>query len=178
MIYLYHFTSKKNWEKIKKSGKIIPRTKIQWAYNPEDFTEKTRLLCTAKHYTVGFPEPFHKGWVGYGLWGEIFRLIKTEILLKIKIPKNSNGFVREHALCSPKGMKDKYGIDLYFLAYNKKISVHDQRIKESLAAYWNSAVSIKNYKNNFIVPEIWIPEVIKSKDFEEINFQKGFTQFS
>ena len=172
MNYFYHFTSKKNWGKIKNSGKITPRTIIQWVYNPEDFTKKTRLLCVHKHYTVGFPEPFHKGWVEYGLWNEIFRLIKAEVLLKIRIPKNSKGFVREHSLCSPKGIKERYGTDIYFLAYNKKISVHDQRIKESLISYWNSAEALNKYKNNFKVPEIWIPEDIPLKDIREINFQR------
>ncbi len=78
------------------------------------------------------------------------------------MPNDSKGFVREHALCSPKGMKDKYGEDIYFLGYSKKISVNDSRIKDSLIAYWNSAVPLREYKN-FIVPEMWIPEEVLLK---------------
>ena len=158
-----------------KLGKLIPGTTIESArkgFNPNDFTEKTKLVCRAKRYTVGFPEPYHKGWVGYGLWDELFRLIKCEVLLRIKIPKNSKGFVREPVFCSPKAMKEKYGKDVYFLGYSKKIDVHDPRIKESLIEYWNSVVPLSEYQENFKVPEIWIPEEIPFSNIEEIPFRR------
>lgn len=170
MRYIYHFTSKESWEKIKQSKKLLPQTVIEWVYNKKHFTEKTLSICKAEKYTVGFPKPFHKGWREYGLWDELFRLIKCEVLLKIKIPENSEGFVREHSLCSPKGIKEKYKEDLYFLAYSGKISFEDPRIKESLIAYWNSAIRLSEYKGNFKVPEIWTPEQIPLKDIEEIPF--------
>ena len=67
----------------------MPRTTIQWVYNPQDFTSKAKSICPFKKYTVGFPSIRHSGWVEYGLWDEIFRLIKCEVLLKIKIPENA-----------------------------------------------------------------------------------------
>ena len=172
MEYIYHYTSKENWKKIRKIGKLIPRTTIQWVYSPQDFTSRAKSICPFKKYTVGFPSIRHSGWVEYGLWDEIFRLIKCEVLLKIKIPENSKGFIREHIFCSPKGMKDKYDEDVYNLGYSGKISVNDSRIKKSLIAYWNSAVPISKYENNFIAPEIWIPEEIPLASIEEIPFQK------
>jgi len=171
MKYMYHFTSKDNWDNIKKSRKLLPQSIIESDYNKKDFSKKTKSICIERKYTVGFPKPFHKGWIEYGLWDEIFRLIKCEILLKIKIPKNSNGFVREHKLCSPKGMKEKYGKDIYFLIYSGKINVEDKRIKESLINYWNSAISLDEYKDNFIVPEIWVPEEIHLKDIKKMPFK-------
>ena len=171
MKYFYHYTSKENWNKVQKSKVLLPRTKI---YNTHKkyFSNKTKSIVKFKKYTVGFPEIRHKGWVEYGLWDEIFRLIKCEILLKIKIPNNSKGFVREHLFCSPKGMQQKYGEDVYHLGYSKKISVKDPRIVESLVEYWNAVIPLHEYKNNFIVPEIWIPEKIPLKNIEEIPFRK------
>ena len=172
MKYIYHFTSKDAWDKIKQSKKLLPQTIIEWVYDKKSFTKKTLSICKAEKYTVGFPKPFHKGWLKYGLWDEIFRLIKCDVLLKIRIPENSKGFVREHSLCSPKGMKEKYGEDLYFLTYSGKISFEDTRIKETLIAYRNSAVRLSEYKENFEVPEIWIPEQIPLKYIEEVPFRR------
>jgi len=172
---MYHFTSKKKWNNITRIGKLTPGTIIESfrkGYNPQCFTEKTKLVCRAKRYTVGFPEPYHKGWVKYGLWDELFRLIECEVLLKLKIPENTKGFVREHAFCSPKAMKEKYGEDIYFLAYRRKIDVRDPRIQESLINYLNSVVPLREYEENYIVPEIWIPEEISLSNIEEIPFQR------
>ncbi len=77
---MYHFTSEENWNEIKQLGKILPLTTIQWVYNPNDFTNKTRSICSARRYIVGLPEPHHKGWIEYGLWDEIFRLIACKVL--------------------------------------------------------------------------------------------------
>ncbi|MBL7147359.1 MAG: hypothetical protein ISS82_00860 [Nanoarchaeota archaeon] len=170
MQYMYHFTSKENWKKIQTSGKLIPKTTIEWVYESKDFTERTKSICPQRKYTVGFPEPCHKGWVEYGVWDEIFRLIKAEVILKIKLPENSKGFVREHVSITPKRMKEKYGEDVYFQAYSGKIPVRDPKIKESLVKYYNSAVPLAKYKGNFIVPEIWIPEEIPLENIEQIPF--------
>ena len=168
MRYMYHFTSKENWKKIQTFGKLIPKTIIEWTHQPKDFTKHTKSICSKKIYTVGFPRVRHAGWVKSGLWKEIFRLIKAEVLLKIKLPINSKGFVREHFFASPKGMKEKYGENIYFLAYSKKISVHDSRIGDSLFKYYNSAIPLTKYKSKFIVPEIWIPEEIPLKDIKKV----------
>ena len=69
-------------------------------------------------------------------------------------------------------MKEKYGEDLYFLTYSGKISFEDTRIKETLIAYRNSAVRLSEYKENFEVPEIWIPEQIPLKYIEEVPFRR------
>lgn len=172
MQYFYHFTSNKNWNQIKISKKLIPKKTIEWVYSPNKFKSITKKICSSKTYTVGLPEPEHKGWIEYGDLDEIFRLIRCEVLLKIKIPKNSKGFVREHVFCSPKGMKEKYKEDVYFLGYAGKISVNDHRIMKSLQKYWNSAVPITKYNNDFKVPEIWIPEEISISDIEKIPFDK------
>ena len=172
MKHIYHFTSKENWKKIKKIGKLIPRTTVEWVYSSQVFTSRVKSICAFKKYTVGFPSVRHEGWVEYGLYDEMFRLIKCEVLLKVKIPENSKGFFREHVFCSPKGMKNRYGEDIYNFGYSGKISVYDSRIKESLIAYWNSAFPISKYKNNFIVPEIWIPEEIHLANIEELPFKK------
>ena len=130
MQHFYHYTSKENWDKIQKFKTLLTLTKV---YNIQKkyFSERTKSIVKVKEYTVGFPEIRHKGWVEYGLWDEIFRLIKCEVLLKIKIPDNLKGFVREHLFCSPKGMQQKYGEGVYHLGYSRKISTMDSRIIES-----------------------------------------------
>ena len=170
MKYFYHYTSKENWNKIQKSKVLLPRTKIYNAHK-KYFSNKTKSIVKFKEYIVGFPEIRHKGWMEYGLWNEIFRLIKCEILLKIKIPDNSKGFVREHMFCSPKSMQQKYGEDVYHLVYSKKISAKDPRIIESLREYWNEVIPLSKYENHFIVPEIWIPEKILLENIKEISFE-------
>ncbi|MBI2656573.1 hypothetical protein HYX03_02450 [Candidatus Woesearchaeota archaeon] len=80
--------------------------------------------------------------------------------------------MREHLYCSPKGMQQKYGEDIYQFGYSGKISVKDPRIIESLHKYWNAVVPLSEYKDNFIVPEVWIPEGIKLEGIDKIQFQK------
>ena len=172
MKYIYHFTSRKNWAEIKRLGKLVPHTDIEWVHQPDRFPERAKSICSEKRYIVGFPKPLHKGWVECGLWDEIFRLIKAEVLLKVKIPNNSKGFVREHELCSPKGMREKFGADVYFKAFSGEISVYDSKIQDSLVEYMNSSTPLSKYKGNFIVPEIWVPEEVPLSDIEEISFQR------
>ena len=171
MRYFYHYTSKENWHDIQKSKVLLPRTHI-YKEHVTHFSAKTKAIVKFSRYTVGFPKIRHKGWVECGLWDEIFRLIKCEVLLKIKIPNNSKGFVREHLYCSQNGMQQKYGEDIYNFGYSGKISVKDPRIIGPLHKYWNAVVPLSKYEDNFIVPEIWIPEEIKLEDIEEIPFQK------
>ena len=171
MQYFYHYTSKENWHDIQKSKVLLPRTHI-YKEHVNHFSAKTKSIVKFSRYTVGFPKIRHKGWVECGLWDEIFRLIKCEVLLKIRIPNNSKGFVREHLYCSPKGMQQKYGEDIYQFGYSEKISVKDPRIIESLHKYWNAVVPLSEYKDNFIVPEVWIPEGIKLEGIDKIQFQK------
>ena len=94
------------------------------------------------------------------------------MLLRLNLPEDSKGFVREHAICSPKEFREKYQSDLSFEVYAGKVPVSDPRVEETLISYWNAVVPLSEYRGDFKVPEIWIPEEIGLADVRKVAFQR------
>ncbi len=161
---LYHYTSEKNWKKIKDEGVLRMATRFNPRIKKEDWLKYTLKFNfpIADHYTCSFFEPEPKNWKEYGLFDLLMEEFAVgDYLLELNIEDESTYpiIVREHKFHSPK----EYGMSV-----SKWRKRKNRDSKPHLREKWyNSAVLLKNYDNTFICPEILIPFNIYLKDIKE-----------
>ena len=154
---LIHYTSNKNWDKIKLEGYLIPFSTPQNLH--KNLSSRVRSIVGDNSYIVGIQTPLGGGWFKYGLIGYLLNHTTSEVILKVPILKPDNCFVRDHAHYSPKGTKDIYGVDLFKASLEDKIDYDDKRLLESITRYYESTVRLKEYDGSYNVPEIWLNQI-------------------
>lgn len=167
MAHIVHYTSKKEWGKIKKSGFLEPRSE------PDNFCEVPEGVKSTVRwdsYIVGLQNAIDKGWHEYGLMDDLMRHTKGEVALIVPIKDYNGAFVREHAHISPKVYMEKYGEDLWKAINDGKITDSDPRVQEAYKKYMESSVPLAEYSGGYAVPEIWIPQKIPINDLEPIGY--------
>ncbi len=153
---IIHYTSRKNLDKIKNSGFLFPKS----CPNMNHFKLSLRVQNIIRHesYLVGIPKPLEKGWVDSGLMSYLLNHTSGEVVLGIPLFENSKGFVRDHYYLSPKNFIEQYGENLAEKIYEGKIDPEDPRIINSVNLYIESTISLSDYCENYIAPEIWTPQ--------------------
>ncbi len=148
MEHIYHYTSEKRWKKIMETKYLIPYST----------GESDILTMPGNLYTVGLQKPSCNGWWEWDLMKDLMEHTTGEILLEVPIFQNclEEGFVREHALYSPKRFKNEHGVHLSLFEI---IYVVDHSIlAEAWNEYINSTIPLSKYKGNYLAPEIWLPQ--------------------
>lgn len=169
MEYVYHFTSREGWEGIRASGVLNPNTPNE-LYNPEDcaklgiiLSPRLRSIMKDESYFVAIPELNHSGWQEYQLLDDLKFEARKGVVLKVPVINRKGAFIREHAHFSPKKFLDKFGIDLM---HSEKICLEviengrvlDRRFIDAVNEYYESTTALEDYKGDFKVPEVWIPQ--------------------
>lgn len=164
MEQIYHYTSESNWEKIKEGGILMPKS------GPFDsiddiiaIPQRVKEIVTFKNYLVGIPPESLNKWIEYGLMDyvvdHISKKTPKKVMLKVPIFNKEEAFVREHKFMSPKYFINSYEEDLWKKLWNCEISEEeDFRTKDSLIKYIESTTRLSDYKGQFEVPEVWIPQ--------------------
>lgn len=162
---IYHYTSKQKWEKALEAGVLRPLSPpFQFenlTVNDIPLSDKVRNIIIHTHYVVGLPEPYHKGWIDYGLMEELRSHTSGEILLEIPILNCEDAFVREHKHFSPRGLVEFYGSDSAYRAHKAGIPLSQKDLYIIIHAYeryLDSTTRLDDYRKDFVVPEIWLPQ--------------------
>ncbi len=165
---VYHYTSRLNWELIQNDKFLAPRTRIT-EKNVRDLIGELvnpKVLAIMYDYplfTVVIPESGHSGWEEYGLLQHLTAHTTNEVILKFPLIVSQGVLVREHAHWSPKECADLFGVDLFGMDRTGKLTLEqltDGRVKNQLAKYYNSAVSLGGYDDSYKAPEFWFPHRI------------------
>ncbi len=153
---IYHFTSRKKWDAIRKSGVLLPMSSPDnvKADNP-DFLKDMTLF---DKYVVGIPDFITPGWKSCGLIDHLVGKTSGEIVLKVPILDTRGAFVREHACVSPARYLKKCGVDLFDMVSRHQVSESDPRVQEAYKEYLGSTVRLSDYKGDYMAPEVWLPQ--------------------
>ncbi|MDP3989801.1 MAG: hypothetical protein Q8Q01_01195 [archaeon] len=154
---LIHYTSNKKWNQIKRVGYLLPFSSPQNVR--EDISDRVRRIVGYKKYVVGIQAPPCDNWIEYGLINYLLNHTTGEVKLRVPILEPNNCFVRDHAHLSPKGTEERYGINLFKLAWEKEISSKDKRLLECIEGYYESTVKLEEYDGGYNVPEIWLDQI-------------------
>jgi hypothetical protein len=155
---IYHFTSEENWEKIQKSGFLLPLSNPidEFAFGLLNIPQEIRDKIKSELYLCSIPAPFPDGWYESGLMESLQN--RGNIILKLPLFEKSEGFVREHWPYSPQGYIESCGEDLWTKINKEPITICDGRYHEGSEKYIKSTVLLKDYKNNYRTPELWAPQ--------------------
>ena len=153
---IIHYTSHKNLDKIQNSGFLFPKSHP--GINHFKLSLRVQNIIRNESYLVGIPKPLEKGWIKSGLMSYLLNHTSGEVVLGVPLFENSKSFVRDHYYLSPKNFIEQYGEDLTEKIYDGKIDFEDSRIINSVNLYLDSTISLMNYCDNYLAPEIWTPQ--------------------
>ncbi len=157
---VYHLTDHLNLSSICGQG-LQPRTPAPMGmYVKMHFDEiplsRGFIVCSA---TEDFSD-----WKKFEVFEELYfyvlknassRILKLSFILE----DVSDCFVLEHAYSSPKRFVDLCGEDLWTRVKKHELLNRDQEqlYLKQLDLYDSSAISLRDYKGNYQLPELWIP---------------------
>jgi hypothetical protein len=153
---IIHYTSEKNWKSIIQSDLLFPKTN---PYSTKySLSDKVKKIIKSDKYVVGIKNNADFGWINAGIYGFLFEKTTGEVALEVPITQKYGAFVRDHLYISPKGFMEFVGVDLFTKMVKNKIEEEDDRIDFMFEKYFNSTISLGDYKDNYECPEIWIPQ--------------------
>jgi hypothetical protein len=152
---ILHYTTEENLRKIEAEGALLPKSSAFdfLAFGFLDVSERVIKLCESGEYLVGFPVTHEYRWEEYGLLPHLRKKTKGEVILEVPVLKHE-GLAREHMHRSPKQMLEHAGEDLFCAS-----PITDRRLDTFYKRYFESTVSLSDYKGDFIVPEIWLSQI-------------------
>lgn len=198
---VYHYTSKENWRRIQEDGVLHPFTnpffggmkrvgqKSKKVDMPSIFdtgkscSEVSRIMIESEGFLVGLPSPTHEGWNEYGLMDALLRHTSGEVILRIPVINPKGAFIRDHARYSPRRFMELYGINLFDICGSSekceaslmeiliREETWNERRTKAWADYLQSQVSFKEYKGDYLAPEIWLSQYTSVNLIEEVKSQ-------
>lgn len=162
---VFHLTSHENWQEMKKNSFITPRSSPFLHSTPDDHPEYVHNIATQDHYIVGIPPQSFGNWADYGYMRDLLDHTRRDsdtrgVLLSFTLEDTSGVFFRESKYNSPKFLMENYGINNYTRLQFVQVLRQSPELLESYNRYVKSTTSFEDYKGDFEVPEIWIPQKI------------------
>lgn len=172
IIRLFHYVTTKKYEDILAKQALIPSAPFNPRITDEEWDSYIHYFPfrVARFYTCCFFEPKPKSWEDYGL----FELLMEEFaggdyLLILNVLMGDEGdfpiLVRDHSFHSPRS----YGKSPQEW---RKREIRDSR-PDLRNAWYQSTVSLKDYDDIFICPEVLIPFKISLDKIKATGGQNG-----
>lgn len=191
----YHYTSINNWEDIRHSRRLEPRTR-PYLFAVDAFDDNHPELETffrgAPYITTANSRDFTT-WKEYGLFDDLMiqvgrRSSGAAVLLSFPIEDYERTYVLDHSHLSPKTFLELYGEDLWaqkFGLINLSMagSRDDQRKRKifyrQTEKYADTAIKLSKYDGSFKVPELWVRQIIPWNKIrlEAVEFSNEFQSF-
>ncbi len=156
---IFHYTSAENWERIKRSGFLMPRSDP----NAQRFRLSRRLKSVVREkglqgffgrnrrYLVGVPEIFSQGYEACGFVDGLVMRTTGEVTLEVPVLDPEYAFVRDNFFISPKRLND---IAPSFIVGDDRRAL----ITSMYAEYMESTTPLQEYDGSFVAPEVWLAQ--------------------
>ncbi len=170
---LYHFTSQKNWKTIQQEKVLRPLSDPR----KEELPRKLQSIISENKYLVGIPTASLDAWKQWGIMYHLEEWVvfhnpydydhkkKDLVCLQVPVLEGEKAFVREHKYIADRYLNQQspnLSRDLHEMWRSSGMSeVSKERFQifvDCLKEYLASLTILNDYKNDFEVPEIWLPQ--------------------
>lgn len=144
-------------DEIRKSHVLKAKSNPQNMYL--ELTSEAKNCARRDKYIVGLFDMFDSGWLKSGLMNILFQHIGDEIVtIECPIFNSNDTFVRDHNLFSPARYKELSGQNVDFLQLDLRLEIKHKFVKTMISDYYDSSILLKDYKWNYIAPEVWLAQ--------------------